>query len=88
VHPLSSPEVRAAGAQFSRPAVGRILWDLTREIVHLQPEGETGFASVLGESPSLLRGQTMERLPPAEQELEQARCLKATADKSKGCRRY
>lgn len=53
--------------------MGRNLWELTRAIIYLQPEGETGFASVLSKRLSLLRGKTAEGFPPTEQELGQAR---------------
>lgn len=34
-------------AQLLKSALGRNLWELTREIIYPQPEGDTGFASAL-----------------------------------------
>lgn len=75
-------------AQLSKSALGRSLWELTREIIYPQPEGDTGFASALRKTLSLFQGKTTEGFPAMEQELEQTQYLKGFPDECKCCRRY
>lgn len=63
-------------AQLLKSALGRNPWELTREIIYPQPQGDTGFASALRKTLSLFQGKTTEGFPPTGQELEQTQYLK------------